>query len=118
MADRAALTAQYGGTLMWIATLSILLQAAYNLEVMRYTLYCGEPIFSGFFRVRPGPRFWTWVYLIIDLGAIWPYLAANAAVPLAAAFLGHLPGALPTTYLPVEQVVAETWVSPLSIPTL
>jgi len=103
-----ALTAQYGGTLMWIATVSILLQCAYNLEVMRYTLYCGEPILVGFFRLAPGPRFWTVVYLIVDFGAIWPYLAANAAVPLLAAFIGHLPGKLPTTYLTVTQVVAET----------
>ena len=103
-----ALTAQYGGTLMWIATLSILFQVAYNLEVMRYALYCGEPIFTGFFRIRPGPAFWTWVYLIVDFGGIWPYVSANAAVPLAAAFLGHLPGVLPTAYLSVEQVMAES----------
>ncbi|MFW6124862.1 MAG: Nramp family divalent metal transporter, partial [Pirellulales bacterium] len=35
--------------------------------------------------------FWTVVYLLLDFGAIWPYLSANAAVPLVAAFLGHLP---------------------------
>lgn len=106
-----ALTAQYGGTLMWIAAISILLQSAYNLEVMRYALYCGEPIMVGFFRLRPGPRFWTWVYMVIDVGAIWPYLSANAAVPLAAAFLGHLPAALPTTYLSVQEVMVETGLS-------
>ena len=86
-----ALTATYGGALMWIATLSILFQSAYNLEVMRYALYCGEPIFVGFFRTLPGPRFWTVMYLLLDFGAIWPYLAANAAVPFVAAFLGHIP---------------------------
>ena len=75
---------------------------------MRYALYCGEPMFTGFFRLRPGPRFWTCVYLAVDFGSIWPYVSANAAVPLAAAFLGHLPAALPTTYLSVEQVVAES----------
>ena len=36
--------------------------------------------------MRPGPAFWTWVYLIVDFGGIWPYVSANAAVPLAAAF--------------------------------
>src|SRR5881296_274000 len=36
-----AVTAQYGGTVMWLATLSIVFQVFYNLEVMRYTLYCG-----------------------------------------------------------------------------
>ncbi|MBI3466391.1 MAG: Nramp family divalent metal transporter [Planctomycetes bacterium] len=88
-----AMTAQYGGTLMWIALISIILQACYNLEVMRYTLYCGEPILTGCFRIVPGPLFWTFVYLALDFGAIWPYLSANAAVPLTSAFLGHIPGA-------------------------
>ena len=106
-----ALTAQFGGILMWIATMSILFQCCYNLEVMRYALYCGEPMFTGFFRLAPGPRFWTCVYLLVDFGAIWPYLSANAAVPLLAAFLGHLPGTLPTTYLPQEQIVEETGLS-------
>ena len=50
-----AVTAQYGGTFLWLATFSILFQVVYNLEVMRYALYCGEPIFIGFFRTRPGP---------------------------------------------------------------
>ena len=49
-----AVTAQYGGTLLWLATISIVLQVFYNLEVVRYTLYCGEPIFVGFFRTPPG----------------------------------------------------------------
>lgn len=87
-----AVTAQYGATLMWIAGLSIAFQVFYNLEVMRYTLYCGEPIVTGFFRTRPGPMFWTFCYIFLDFGAIWPYLASNAAVPLAAAFLHRLPG--------------------------
>ncbi len=50
-----AVTAQYGGTFLWLATFSIVFQVVYNLEVMRYALYCGEPIFIGFFRTRPGP---------------------------------------------------------------
>ena len=85
-------TARYGGQLMWIAALSILLQVSHNLCMMRYTLYTGEPIMVGFFRSIPGPRFWVFFYLLLDLGGIWPYLASNAAVPLVAAFLGHLPG--------------------------
>ena len=85
-------TARYGGQLMWIAGLSILLQVSHNLCMMRYTLYTGEPIMVGFFRSIPGPRFWVFFYLLLDLGGIWPYLASNAAVPLVAAFLGRLPG--------------------------
>jgi hypothetical protein len=84
-------TARYGGQLMWLAGVSIGLQVFYNLCVMRYTLFTGEPIFVGFFRTAPGPKFWVPFYLFIDLGGIWPYLAANAAVPLAAVILGRLP---------------------------
>ena len=42
-----AVTARYGGAIMWLATLSILGQVVYNLEISRYTLYTGEPIFTG-----------------------------------------------------------------------
>jgi hypothetical protein len=87
-----AVTAQFGGTFLWLATISIVTQAFYNLEVMRYTLYCGEPIFVGFFRLVPGPKFWTAIYLVLCIAHIWPFMAANAAVPLTAAILGHLPG--------------------------
>jgi hypothetical protein len=87
-----AVTAQYGGTFLWLATFSILLQVVYNLEVMRYALYCGEPIFIGFFRTRPGPRFWLLCYMTLFLAHIWPFMASNAAVPLASALIGHLPG--------------------------
>ena len=87
-----AVTAQYGGTFLWLATFSIVLQVVYNLEVMRYALYCGEPIFIGFFRTRPGPRFWLLCYMTLFLAHIWPFMASNAAVPLASAIIGHLPG--------------------------
>lgn len=87
-----AVSAQYGGTLLWVATLSIVAQVFCNLEMMRYTLYCGEPIVVGYFRTRPGPWLWTFVYMLLDLAAVWPFNASNAAVPLAAALLGHLPG--------------------------
>ncbi|MGH7138590.1 MAG: hypothetical protein ACREHD_22825, partial [Pirellulales bacterium] len=43
-------TARFGGALLWLATLSIVSQVFYNLEISRYTLYCGEPIFTGKFR--------------------------------------------------------------------
>ena len=89
----AAVTARYGGVVMWIAGLSIGFQVIYNLAVMRYALYTGEPILVGFLRTPPGPRFWAGFYLLADLGYIWPFLAANAAVPLAAAWLGRMPDA-------------------------
>lgn len=86
-----AVTARYGGALMWLATLSIVGQVFYNIEISRYALYTGEPIFTGKFRTLPGPRFWLFVYLVLDFGALFPYLAANAATPLAAVYLGRIP---------------------------
>ena len=87
-----AVSGQYGGTVLWLATLSILLQLFLNLECGRWALYCGEPAMVGFFRTKPGPKLWTPVYLTLELHNIWPFMAANSAVPLAAAILGHLPG--------------------------
>src|SRR5688572_18761271 len=83
------LTAKYGGAILWVATLSILLQVCYNLSVMRYALYCGESIFVGFFRTAPGPAFWLPFYVLLDLGSYLPYAAHSAAVPIAALWLGR-----------------------------
>ena len=87
-----AVSAQYGPTLLWLATTSILAQVFFNIEVMRYTLYCGEPIHVGYLRTRPHAALWVVVYLLLDFGSLWPMNAGAAAIPLAAAFLGHLPG--------------------------
>lgn len=84
-------TAKYGGALLWLAALSIFCQAMYNIEISRYTLYTGEPIFTGKFRTLPGPRVWLIVYLLLDYGTLFPYLAASAAIPIEVLFLGQLP---------------------------
>lgn len=84
-------TAKFGGGLMWLATASIISQVFYNIEISRYTLYTGEPIFTGKFRTPPGPRFWLFMYLLLDFGSIFPYLAASCAVPCAALILGKIP---------------------------
>jgi len=86
-----AVTARYGAAIMWVATLSILAQVVYNCEVSRYTLYTGEPIMIGKFRTHPGPIFWLVIYLMLDWGAIFPYLAASAATPVLAMWLGVIP---------------------------
>ena len=86
-----AVSAQYGATLLWMALTSVILQVFCNLMAMRYAIYCGEPMIVGALRTRPGPLFWIGVILVLDFAAIWPYNASNAAVPLAAAFLGRLP---------------------------
>jgi len=104
-----AVSAQYGGTLLWLATLSIVAQVFFNLEVMRYALYCGEPIFVGYFRTRPGPKLWVAGYLLLEVCNIWPFMAANAAVPLTAAVLGHLPTDASRTLLGLT-LSEEGWV--------
>lgn len=93
-------TARFGGSLLWLCTLSILGQVIYNIEISRYALYSGEPIFTGKFRTFPGPMVWVFVYLLLDLGSVLPYLASNAAVPAAAMLLKRIPDPSST---------AETW---------
>ena len=96
-------TAQYGGALLWLCTISILCQVVYNIEIIRYTLYCGEPIFSGKFRLKPGPKAWAWIYVLLDCGSLLPYAASGAAIPLAAIYLGHLPD----TKIPAEDALVR-----------
>src|SRR5476651_2214566 len=57
-----AVSAQYGATLMWLASISIILQVFCNLMMMRYTVYCGEPIIVGGLRTWPGPKYCIVVY--------------------------------------------------------
>ena len=88
-----AVTAQFTAALLWVATVSILLQWVFNEEASRYTLYTGEPIMSGFMRTKPGPVFWGWFWSIlgfIQLG--WPGWAAAAATAIVAAMIGGVPG--------------------------
>ena len=88
-----AVTAQYGGFMLWIASASIILQVVMNTEFIRYTMYTGEPIYTGFMRTHPGPRFWAIVYSVLaflQLG--WPGWASSAATALTALFIGDVPG--------------------------
>ena len=85
-------TARYGGGLMWIATVAIVLQVFYNLECARYALYCGEPVMTGFMRKRPGPMMWITVVMILNLSALIPALSTNGAAVMAAIYLDRPPG--------------------------
>ena len=35
--------------------------------------------------------FWLVVYILLDFGSVFPYLAANAATPLASVIVGEIP---------------------------
>ena len=85
-------TARYGGGLMWIATVAIVLQVFYNLECGRYALYCGEPIMTGFMRLRPGPAFWMGLVLLLNFSALIPGLSTHGAAVIASLVLGHPAG--------------------------
>lgn len=94
---------QYGTSILGLCTLAITLQVIFNLEGIRYTLYTGEPIYVGFMRLKPGPRFWGAVYCgMAFLQMIWPALAAAAAATLFASFFGRLPEA--GDALPVQRL--------------
>ncbi|MCY2962858.1 MAG: Nramp family divalent metal transporter [Planctomycetota bacterium] len=87
------ITARYGGGLMWIASIAIIVQVFYNIECGRYALYCGEPVFTGFMRTFPGPMFWIGVIGILNFAALIPGLSAHGAVIFSALWLGHPPTA-------------------------
>src|SRR5688572_27099167 len=71
---------KYGLSLLWIVGVAALLQTLLNVELMRYTLATGEPIFTGFMRTRPHPTFWAWFYSILYfLQMGWPGWAGAAA---------------------------------------
>ncbi len=84
-------TAKYGGGLMWLATIAIVLQVFYNMECGRYALYCGEPIFTGFLRTKPGPQFWVVFFLLLSIGGVVPGLAFNSASVMGALWLDRPP---------------------------
>jgi hypothetical protein len=86
-------TARYGGGLMWVATIGILVQVFYNLECGRYALYSGEPVFTGFMRMRPGPGVWIGLMLLLNSSALIPALSTNGAAVIAALWLDRPPTA-------------------------
>jgi hypothetical protein len=89
-----SLFVKWGLALLWITTVSSLLQTFLNLEMTRYTLYTGEPVTVGFMRLAPGKAFWGWFFTIIGfLERGLPGWALGAATALAAFQLSRIPGA-------------------------
>jgi hypothetical protein len=87
-----AVAVEHGPGLLWICTLSVILQALLNTEMGRYTLATGESIYAGFMRTPPGPRFWAWVYACLNLLQLgWPGWAAAGGSALASLFLARTP---------------------------
>jgi hypothetical protein len=71
---------RHGFSLLWVTTVAVFLQTVFNMELMRYTVATGEPIFTGFMRTRPSSTFWAWVYTVFYfLQSGWGGWAATAA---------------------------------------
>ena len=71
---------RHGLSLLWVTVVAILLQTIFNLELMRYTLATGEPVFTGFMRTRPSSKAWAIFYTVLYFFQTgWPAWAATAA---------------------------------------
>jgi hypothetical protein len=82
---------QYGLVILWITGVATILQTVYNQELMRYTMYTGEPAFTGFMRTKPSSTFWAWVYSIFYfLQTGIPGWAAAAAGAVFFLFAGRI----------------------------
>jgi hypothetical protein len=66
--------------LLWVTLLAAFFQTVLNMEFVRYTLYTGEPAFTGFMRTKPGSTFWAIVYSgLFFLQTGWPGWAGAGA---------------------------------------
>lgn len=87
-----SVVARYGPALLWVTTVSVLLQVFLNIEMARYTMYTGEPITIGYMRTTPGPAFWSGVYALLTFLQIgWPGWALASATASTALWLGRVP---------------------------
>ena len=83
---------KYGLSLLWVTGVAVFFQTVLNTELMRYTLYTGEPAVTGFMRTRPSSTFWAWFYVALYFLHIgWPAWAANAAGAFFFLFYRRLP---------------------------
>jgi hypothetical protein len=71
---------RYGLSLLWVTLVSAAFQALFNTELVRYTLYTGEPVITGFMRTKPHSTFWGWLYAgLYFLQNGWPAWAGASA---------------------------------------
>lgn len=89
-----AVFVQYGLTLLWVTLVAIFLQTILNTELIRYTLYTGEPALTGFMRTRPSSNFWAVLYSLFYFFQVgWPGWAGASAGAIFYLFVGRLAGA-------------------------
>ena len=84
---------KYGLALLWVSGIAIFLQTVFNTELVRYTLFTGEPAVIGFMRTKPHARFWAVVYAgLYLLQGGWPAWAGAAAGAIFYLAAGTLAG--------------------------
>jgi hypothetical protein len=92
-----AVVVRYGLSLLCVTTVAVFFQTIFNMELMRYTVATGEPVFTGFMRTRPSKTFWAWFYAVFYFLQIgWPASAGVAAGAIYFLFARRLAG-LPDT---------------------
>jgi hypothetical protein len=81
---------KHGLALLWVTTVAVTLQTILNTEAIRYTLYTGEPIFTGFMRTAPRSSFWAWTYAILFFVQTgWPGWAGASAGAFFFLYMGR-----------------------------
>jgi hypothetical protein len=87
-----AVFVRHGLSLLWVTTVAVTLQTILNMEIMRYTLATGEPVFTGFMRTRPSSTGWAVVYAIFQLLQYgWPAFAGVSAGAIFFLYSRRLP---------------------------
>lgn len=84
---------KYGLALLWVTLVAVSFQTILNTELVRYTLYTGEPALIGFMRTWPGPAFWAVFYAVLTFLQIgWPAWAGAAAGAVFLLITGRMAG--------------------------
>jgi Mn2+/Fe2+ NRAMP family transporter len=82
---------EWGTTVLWVCTVSSILQIMLNFSFARYALYCGEGVTVGFSRIWPGPKLWGSIWTVLLILSVSPGWAAASATALTAIFLRRIP---------------------------
>jgi hypothetical protein len=106
---------KHGLTLLWVTLVAVFFQTIFNTELMRYTVATGEPVVTGFMRLKPGKVFWAWFYALLYFLQIgWPAWAATAAGAIFFLFAGRL-AAPPADALTISTIGALTFLACVAV---
>ncbi|OGP92443.1 MAG: hypothetical protein A2157_19935 [Deltaproteobacteria bacterium RBG_16_47_11] len=100
-----AAAVQYGPMLMWITTIACITQTFFNLECIRYAVYCGEPMMIGYNRLKPGRGLWGPIWIITCVVCIGPGWAITSATAWTAILINKMPDAADKTTVMVWGII-------------